>query len=98
MELEDLQKIDRGRMYEYYDRWPDIAKQSYEKEFVIPEFSDVDDFRDDRFSDTSDSGDFGGDSVPRVISSSLLIDLLYPWVWPRHLGGHLPSYISITNE
>ena len=42
MELKDLQKIDHGRMYEYYDRWPDIAKQSYEKEFVIPQFSDVD--------------------------------------------------------
>ena len=27
MELKDLQKIDHGRMYEYYDRWPDIAKQ-----------------------------------------------------------------------
>ncbi len=42
MKLEDLQKIDRDRMYEYYDKWPELARQSYEKEFVIPEFSDVD--------------------------------------------------------
>ena len=40
MEIKDIQRIDKDRMYEYYDKWPDFARQSYEKEFSDPEFSD----------------------------------------------------------
>ena len=39
MEVKDIQRIDKDRMYEYYDKWPDFARQSYEKEFLTPEFS-----------------------------------------------------------
>ena len=33
MELEDLEKIDGKKMYREYDRWPEIARESFEKSF-----------------------------------------------------------------
>ena len=42
MNLEDLEKIDSHKMYQTYDKWPDIAKQGYEQEFAVPEFKSID--------------------------------------------------------
>ena len=42
MNLEELEKIDTKKMFEVYDIWPDIAKESYEQEFSKPEFHDID--------------------------------------------------------
>ena len=42
MNLEDLEKIDSHKMYQTYDKWPDIAKQGYEQEFSVPEFKSID--------------------------------------------------------
>ena len=42
MDLEDLEKIDSKKIFKVYDKWPDIAKESYEQEFLKPEFKDID--------------------------------------------------------
>ena len=42
MNLEELEKIDSKKMFGVYDKWPDIAKESYEQEFLKPEFKDID--------------------------------------------------------
>ena len=42
MNLEDLEKIDSKKIFKVYDKWPDIAKESYEQEFLKPEFKDID--------------------------------------------------------
>ena len=42
MNLEELEKIDSKKMFEVYDIWPDIAKESYKQEFSKPEFHDID--------------------------------------------------------
>ena len=42
MNLEDLDKIDSRKMYRVYDRWHNIAKQSYKHEFSRPDFKDID--------------------------------------------------------
>ena len=42
MNLEDLDKIDSKKMCQVYDRWHNIAKQSYEQEFSRPDFKDID--------------------------------------------------------
>ena len=42
MDLEELEKIDSKKMFEVYDKWPDIAKESYEQELSKYEFSDID--------------------------------------------------------
>ena len=38
----DLDKIDSRKMYQTYDRWPEIAEQSYRQEFSKPEFKNID--------------------------------------------------------
>ena len=42
MNFEELENIDSEKMFKTYDSWPDIAKQSYGKEFSKPEFKDID--------------------------------------------------------
>jgi len=42
MDLEELEKIDSKKMFEVYDKWPDIAKESYEQELSKYEFDDID--------------------------------------------------------
>ena len=42
MNLEELEKIDSKKIFKVYDKWPDIAKESYEQEFSKPEFNDID--------------------------------------------------------
>ena len=42
MDLEELKKIDSKKMFEVYDKWPDISRESYEQEFSKPEFNDID--------------------------------------------------------
>jgi len=42
MNLEDLERIDSHKMYQIYDKWPDIAKQGYEQKFSVPEFKSID--------------------------------------------------------
>ena len=41
MELKDLQKIDVKRMYEIYDKWPEIARKSYKNTEVNSSFDKV---------------------------------------------------------
>ena len=42
MNLVDLDNIDSRKMYQTYDRWPEIAEQSYQQEFSKPEFKNID--------------------------------------------------------
>ena len=42
MNLEELENIDSKKMFEVYDIWPDIAKESYKQEFPKPEINDID--------------------------------------------------------
>jgi len=42
MNLEELEKIDSKKIFKVYDKWPAIAKESYEQEFLKPEFKDID--------------------------------------------------------
>ena len=42
MDLEELEKIDSKKMFGVYDKWPDIAKESYEQELSKYEFDDID--------------------------------------------------------
>ena len=42
MNFKELEKIDSKKIFKVYDKWPDIAKESYEQEFSKPEFKDID--------------------------------------------------------
>ena len=66
MNLEDIKKIDSKKMFEVYDRWPDIAKESYEQEFSKPEFNDIDNII---FAGMGGSGTIG-DAFSSILSKN----------------------------
>ena len=41
MELKDLQEFDVKKMYETYDKWPEIARESYKKTQVNSSYNEV---------------------------------------------------------
>ena len=42
MKFEDLKTIDKQKMYATYDNWPEIAKESFERDIQKCEIKDVD--------------------------------------------------------
>jgi len=42
MKLEDLENIDKEKMFQIYDNWPEIARYSYEKKIEKLDFKDID--------------------------------------------------------
>ncbi len=42
MELCDLERVDKKRMFETYDRWPDFARESYDKKYEKINVKDID--------------------------------------------------------
>ena len=42
MNLEQIDEVDTEKMYRVYDKWYEIAKQSYEKKFSRPNFKEID--------------------------------------------------------
>ena len=42
MRIEDLDRIDIKHMYKTYNRWPEIAKESFEENFEKLEFDEID--------------------------------------------------------
>ena len=66
MDLQDIEKIDSKNMFKVYDRWPDIAKESYEQEFSKPEFNNIDNII---FAGMGGSGAIG-DTFSSVLSKN----------------------------
>ena len=42
LSLDTLQKIDLQKMYQVYDKWPQLAKKHYESNFQELNFSNID--------------------------------------------------------
>ena len=42
MELRDLEKVDTSNMFREYDRWPELAIESFEKKFEKFDTKDID--------------------------------------------------------
>ncbi len=64
MELNDLKRIDQKRMFETYDKWPEFARESYEKKY---EKIDVDDIDHIVFAGMGGSGSLG-DTLSTILS------------------------------
>ena len=85
MNLEELEKIDTKKMFEVYDIWPDIAKESYKQEFSKPEFHDIDHIV---FAGMGGSGTIG-DVFSSILSKNDIhtsVCLLYTSPSPRDRG------------
>ena len=42
MNIENLTKVDKERMFETYDLWPEIARDAHEKDFEKIDAKDID--------------------------------------------------------
>ena len=66
MDLQDIEKIDSKNIFKVYDRWPDIAKESYEQEFSKLEFDNIDNII---FAGMGGSGTIG-DTFSSILSKN----------------------------
>jgi len=64
MRVEDLEKIDKKCMYKTYDNWPDIADESYKKEYEKIDVKDIDHIV---FAGMGGSGSIG-DTISAILS------------------------------
>jgi len=64
MELKDLEKFDREKMYKEYDRWPEIAREAFEKNFEKFDAKDIDHIV---FAGMGGSGSIG-DTISAILS------------------------------
>ena len=63
MKLSDLERIDTENMFRTYDKWPELAEESFEKKF---EKLDVDDIDHIVFAGMGGSGSIG-DTISAII-------------------------------
>ena len=64
MKIDDLDRVDKERMYKTYDSWPDIARESYENKFEKFDAKDIDHIV---FSGMGGSGSIG-DVISAILS------------------------------
>ena len=64
MRVEDLEKIDKKCIYKTYDNWPDIADESYKKEYEKIDVKDIDHIV---FAGMGGSGSIG-DTISAILS------------------------------
>ena len=64
MELKELEKIDSKHMFKTYDRWPEIAVESYEKDYDKIDIKDIDHVV---FAGMGGSGSIG-DTISAILS------------------------------
>ena len=64
MELSDLEKVDTKCMFKTYDRWPEIASESFEKKFEKVQYDDIDHIV---FAGMGGSGSIG-DTIAAILS------------------------------
>ena len=64
MKLSDLEKVDTKCMFKTYDRWPEIASESFEKKFEKVQYDDIDHIV---FAGMGGSGSIG-DTIAAILS------------------------------
>ena len=111
MEIKDIQRIDKDRMYEYYDKWPDFARQSYKKESSDPKFSDPEFSNIDHivFGGMGGSGTIG-DIISSILSKKdIHVSVIKGYLLPKtvdentvivltSISGNTDETISLLND
>ena len=64
MKLKDLERIDKKCMFRAYDKWPEIARESFEKRFENIVIDDIDHIV---FAGMGGSGSIG-DTISAILS------------------------------
>jgi len=99
MRIEDLEKVDKERMYKTYDTWPDIARESYENKFEKFDAKDIDHIV---FAGMGGSGSIG-DAISAILSKKdIHVSIVKGYVLPRTVDSRTmiiaTSVSGNTNE
>jgi len=96
MELKDLQKFDVKRMYEAYDKWPEIARESYEKSEVNSSYEKVGHIAICGMGGSGTLGDF----IESILSKEKIhVSIIKGYTLPRNVGRDtLLIVISISGD
>jgi len=85
LDLDLLQKYDKQKMYEVYDRWPQIAKESYEVNQSIIDFNDIDHII---FAGMGGSGTIG-DIFSSILSQSKIhVQIVKGYILPKTVDSN----------
>ena len=80
MKIDDLDRVDKERMYKTYDSWPDIARESYENKFEKFDAKDIDHIV---FSGMGGSGSIG-DVISAILSKKdIHVSIVKGYTLPR---------------
>ncbi len=96
MELKDLQKIDVKRMYEIYDKWPEIARKSYKNTEVNSSFDKVEHIAICGMGGSGAIGDF----IASILSKEKIhVSVIKGYTLPTNVDKHtLLIAISISGD
>ena len=80
MKIDDLDRVDKERMYKTYDSWPDIARESYENKFEKFDVKDIDHVV---FAGMGGSGSIG-DAISAILSKKdIHVSIVKGYTLPR---------------
>ena len=85
MQLSDLEKIDTKKMYKEYDRWPEIAQNSFEEKFEKFDTSDIDHIV---FAGMGGSGTIG-DIISSILSkTNIHVNVVKGYLLPKTVDSN----------
>ena len=99
MEIEKLLRIDKNHMFKNYDVWPEIARESYEKEFKKFDMNDIDHIV---FAGMGGSGSIG-DVISAILSKKdIHVSIVKGYTLPKTVDSRsiviATSVSGITDE
>ena len=92
MKISDIRKYDSEKMYEAYEKWPEIAQESYKKDLTKIQFKNVDHIV---FAGVGGSGTLG-DVISSILSkTNIHVNVVKGYLLPKTVG---PNTLIITTS
>ena len=92
MKISDIRKYDSKKMYEAYEKWPEIAQESYKKDLPKIQFKNVDHIV---FAGVGGSGTIG-DVMSSILSkTNIHVNVVKGYLLPKTVG---PNTLVVTTS
>ena len=92
MKISDIQKYDSKKMYEAYEKWPEIAQESYKKDLAKIQFKNIDHIV---FAGVGGSGTIG-DVMSSILSkTNIHVNVVKGYLLPKTVG---PNTLVVTTS
>ena len=80
LNFEKLQNIDKKRMYEIYDKWPEISQDAYDSSFHSVEFEGIDHIV---FAGMGGSGTIGSIFASILSKTNIHVSIVKGYILPK---------------